>query len=453
MQLEAWAEEGHSWASEAAALSQEVAEVLQLQGNRECDVAGLELQRAVREMPQQAPEKREVVARFWMQNVSRLTGSVSCERAALGALRTLLEVSLEVFECGSFPRDDMLGVQDFLQGVLQPRLVLCLASLLSSNPDDASATQQKLDLLLQAPHNKADDASAAATAPEDLLQVQLHLLIVLDLMQQLPSLAFAPVELLQQASCKLLGWAVHTAACRLCCVVLADEAGGALVQHTLQCCLAYVVGCMAGLGLPVQQELLALLLRMTFDNGTQALVDIMSAVLQEGAEELLQLLQDVAAKHEPLHVLLAAVCGNIGVPAGNLKHEALFQQLLASPHWPVRHAAFDGLLARLRHNSYSGSNIVRLLPPSMRVSATEASPAVVQVVKAHLQRQPDAQALCKAEGEVRLLLSAASAAAQGHQLGGEEVVLLSRQGARLAGGCASLCSRLRALQDQLACLK
>lgn len=63
------------------------------------------------------------------------------------------------------------------------------------------------------------------------------------------------------------------------------------------------------------------------------------------------------------------------------------------------------------------------------------------------------QALCKAEGEVRLLLSAASAAAQGHQLGGVEVVLLSRQGARLAGGCASLCSRLRALQDQLACLK
>jgi hypothetical protein len=57
----------------------------------------------------------------------------------------------------------------------------------------------------------------------------------------------------------------------------------------------------------------------------------------------------------------------------------------------VRHAAFDGLLARLRHNSYSGSNIVRLLPPCMRVSATEAAPAVVQIVKAHLQRQPDVQ--------------------------------------------------------------
>jgi hypothetical protein len=80
--------------------------------------------------------------------------------------------------------------------------------------------------------------------------------------------------------------------------------------------------------------------------------------------------------------------------------QALFQQLLASPHWPVRHAAFDGLLARLRHNSYSSSNIVRLLPPCMRVSATEAAPAVVQVVKAHLQRQPDAQ-VCTA-GLLRL---------------------------------------------------
>jgi hypothetical protein len=63
-----------------------------------------QLQRAVREMPQQAPEKREVVARFWMQNVSRLTGSVASEHAAQGALVTLLEVALEVFECGSFPR-------------------------------------------------------------------------------------------------------------------------------------------------------------------------------------------------------------------------------------------------------------------------------------------------------------------------------------------------------------
>jgi hypothetical protein len=43
--------------------------------------------------------------------------------------------------------------------------------------------------------------------------------------------------------------------------------------------------------------------------------------VQEGAEDLLQMLQDIATKHEPLRALLAAVCGNIGVPAGNLKHE------------------------------------------------------------------------------------------------------------------------------------
>jgi hypothetical protein len=67
-----------------------------------------QLQRAVHEMPQQAPEKREVVARFWMQNVSRLTGSVASEQAARGALVTLLEAALEVFECGSFPRQAFL---------------------------------------------------------------------------------------------------------------------------------------------------------------------------------------------------------------------------------------------------------------------------------------------------------------------------------------------------------
>jgi hypothetical protein len=164
----------------------------------------------------------------------------------------------------------MASVQDFLQGVLQPRLVLCLASLLSSSAEDATATQQKLDLLLNFTQHRPDGthtaaaaaAPAPAGAPDDLLQVQLHLLVVLDLMQQLPSLAFAPVELLQQASCKLLGWALHSAGVQLCCIVLADDAGGALLQHTLQCCLAFVVGCMAGLGQQVQQELLELLTRM-----------------------------------------------------------------------------------------------------------------------------------------------------------------------------------------------
>jgi hypothetical protein len=67
-----------------------------------------QLQRAVHLMPQQAPEKREVVARFWMQNVSRLTGSVASEQAARGALVMLLKAAPEVFECGSFPRQACL---------------------------------------------------------------------------------------------------------------------------------------------------------------------------------------------------------------------------------------------------------------------------------------------------------------------------------------------------------
>jgi hypothetical protein len=46
--------------------------------------------------------------------------------------------------------------------------------------------------------------------------------------------------------------------------------------------------------------------------------------VHDGADDLLQLLQGIAAQHEPLQALLAAVCGNIGVPAGNLKHEVGF---------------------------------------------------------------------------------------------------------------------------------
>jgi hypothetical protein len=46
--------------------------------------------------------------------------------------------------------------------------------------------------------------------------------------------------------------------------------------------------------------------------------------VHDGADDLLQLLQGIAAQQEPLQALLAAVCGNIGVPAGNLKHEVGF---------------------------------------------------------------------------------------------------------------------------------
>jgi hypothetical protein len=164
----------------------------------------------------------------------------------------------------------MVGMQDFLQGMLQPRLVLCIASVLATSADDTQAIQQKLHLLLNftsqnkpiaAEQQPLAAAAAAAAVPEDVLQAQLHLLILLDLIQQLPSLNIVPVELLQQASCKLLSWVLHTAACRLCCMVLADETGGPLLQHTLQCCLAFVVGCMVGCSLQDQQELLTLLTR------------------------------------------------------------------------------------------------------------------------------------------------------------------------------------------------
>lgn len=62
-----------------------------------------QLQRAVQDMPQQAPEKREVVARFWMQNVIRLMQGVISGEVVQAALVSLLEVTTEVYQRGMFP--------------------------------------------------------------------------------------------------------------------------------------------------------------------------------------------------------------------------------------------------------------------------------------------------------------------------------------------------------------
>lgn len=70
--------------------------------------------------------------------------------------------------------------------------------------------------------------------------------------------------------------------------------------------------------------------------------------------------------------------------------QTLFKQLLSSPHWAVKHAAFDALLQLLRHANL-GAGIVRLLPPFLKSSETEATAEVVNTVKAHLHKQSDPQ--------------------------------------------------------------
>lgn len=75
--------------------------------------------------------------------------------------------------------------------------------------------------------------------------------------------------------------------------------------------------------------------------------------------------------------------------------QALFQQLLCSPNWAVKHAAFESLLRLLRHGSL-GTGIVKLLPPGMTSSPTEATPEVIDTVKAHLHKQPDPQVCARA---------------------------------------------------------
>jgi uncharacterized protein YjeT (DUF2065 family) len=81
------------------------------------------------------------------------------------------------------------------------------------------------------------------------------------------------------------------------------------------------------------------------------------------------------------------------VGIASLPLQELFQFLFSSPRWVVRHASFEGLLKLLRHQGSSGSAIVRLLPDHMRTSSssTEASPAAVAALKAHLLQQPDDQ--------------------------------------------------------------
>jgi hypothetical protein len=72
------------------------------------------------------------------------------------------------------------------------------------------------------------------------------------------------------------------------------------------------------------------------------------------------------------------------------QHQELFQQLILSPQWAVRHAAYDALLQLLRHGDLA-NGILTLLPPALKVSPTSAVPEVIATVKAHLQKQPDAQ--------------------------------------------------------------
>jgi len=70
--------------------------------------------------------------------------------------------------------------------------------------------------------------------------------------------------------------------------------------------------------------------------------------------------------------------------------QELFQHLLLSGDWVVQHTSFESLLQLLRHGSL-GTGIVKLLPPCMRSSATEATAEVINTVKAHLHRQADPQ--------------------------------------------------------------
>lgn len=69
--------------------------------------------------------------------------------------------------------------------------------------------------------------------------------------------------------------------------------------------------------------------------------------------------------------------------------QELFQLLLSSPHWPVRHAATAGLILHLQYNNFAKTGIPRMLPDSMKAGPSEAKPEAIEVIKSYLHKRPD----------------------------------------------------------------
>lgn len=155
-------------------------------------------------------------------------------------------------------------MQDILQQLLQPRLLACLSSLLSSSTD-AATFQNKLDLLLQLP----DASISEQQQRQQQCHVKTHVLLVLDVLQSL--LPNWPQELIGPACKQLLTWTVNTTGQHLFVAVLgggtaadtndcaagtadADAPGLELMQGVMQGCLVSLTVCWGLLQQEQQQQ-------------------------------------------------------------------------------------------------------------------------------------------------------------------------------------------------------
>ncbi|GBF91673.1 hypothetical protein Rsub_03977 [Raphidocelis subcapitata] len=89
---------------------------------------------------------------------------------------------------------------------------------------------------------------------------------------------------------------------------------------------------------------------------------------------------------QALLVDLAGAAGCLG--GAQAQPQALFRALLSLPAWPARAAALDALVRYCRTSAVHGS-FLGLIPPACMASPSAASPAFVEVFKAHMGRAPD----------------------------------------------------------------
>jgi len=184
-------------------------------------------------------------------------------------------------------RQEFDAVQDILQQLLQPRLLACLSSLLSSSTDP-TAIQAKLDILLQPTTTPAHTSEQQGQHQQQPLKA--HVMVVLDLLQSV--LSGWPAEVVASSCTRLCTWTIVTTGQDLCLSLLAGSgpAGGAsgveggaeesgavsaaleLMQGVLHGCLVVVVAAWAGLQESQQQQ----------QQQQQVVLDLLAAVNRLG---------------------------------------------------------------------------------------------------------------------------------------------------------------------------
>eukprot|EP00775_Hariotina_reticulata_P010798 gene10798-10954_t len=275
---------------------------------------------AVQELPGQPKDKQTVLLRFWLQGVSRLC-SVAADLVPLPALQQLLHATVTVYACTE--GDSFTPVLDVVEQIqLKQRLLACISATFIEDLHDSTKLQDKCCLLLDTEniicavsnnlagdvhiqHNQQDQQQEDSIRDQIL---QAHLLVVLDVMQQLPSM---PAEVMQQCCVKLMTWTMEANGSMLGAVLLSSDIGGPVLLHMLQTLLYCLVSC--GCVAPQQQsEVLRL-------HGQLKLPGMCQQHLDERLNHIWLTAQQLLVLHQ-LRWLLEAMQAVMRVPALHTGH-------------------------------------------------------------------------------------------------------------------------------------